>query len=167
MKKKERAISALTYIILFILIIFAAAVFLPKLFGLSGLYVEARSMEPTIKKGDLLLIENVEFQDIGEGDVISFVNSSRTKRCTHRVVKVDSENKAFVTKGDNNNVNDPYETPFEYVIGRVKYKIPLAGYVFGVLDTRAARVTAVVLAVVFAALEIELYKSRKKEMNEK
>lgn len=48
---------------------------------------------------------------------------------THRVQRVDAENKRFYTKGDANDVEDGAPVHFNNVIGVPKFSIPMLGYV--------------------------------------
>ena len=80
----------------------------PAIAGYSPMIVETPSMDPLIKSGDIIIIDqNVEAKDIKVGDVICFFDPAQpgTKMTvTHRVVDFDSNGKA-ITVGDNNAKN--------------------------------------------------------------
>src|SRR3990167_8864143 len=62
--------------------------------------ITSGSMWPALKKGDLVLIEGVEKNELKTGDIIVFENKERKNFTIHRVVDL-SEDK-IVTKGDAN-----------------------------------------------------------------
>jgi signal peptidase len=100
-------------------------------------YVPSKSMEPTLKVGDLVIIKGVFPQEIKEGSIIVFYVPGHygedEYRIVHRVIKVVNlgEELGFETKGDNNPISDYYRwgyIPSSYVVGVVIYKIPYVGY---------------------------------------
>ncbi len=83
------------------------------------LTVTARCMEPTIWRGDTIVIESMENSAPRLGDVVSFQQNGFVY--THRVVKVVFEDEqlcSIVTKGDNNRLADSPLKPNE-ILGRV------------------------------------------------
>lgn len=92
------------------------------------------SMEPTIPTGTYILAENVQADAVHTGDVILFYSSDPQiygRINTHRVVDVSSENgnDTFITRGDNNPVNDEYPVSGDRLIGRYVKNIPwLTGF---------------------------------------
>ncbi len=67
------------------------------------------SMEPAFHRGDLLFLTNYESEDIRVGEIVVFKVEGRDIPIVHRVLKLhekaDGEVK-FLTKGDNNSVDD-------------------------------------------------------------
>ena len=107
----------------------------------------SRSMEPTLKVGDLLIIHGgLEAEDIyadpKDGDIIVFKNPSNPEGLpiVHRAIeKIQKDGKwYFITKGDNNPFDDRkafgWIVPEDYVIGKVIYVIPKVGYLLRGLD---------------------------------
>jgi signal peptidase len=84
--------------------------------------VTSNSMEPTLKKGDIAIIKNVE--DIRVGDIIVF--ESRGDLYIHRVVGIDQE--YYITKGDAYSYPDLGKINRERILGKVVAKIPYLGY---------------------------------------
>lgn len=74
------------------------------------LNVKTNSMEPTIMQGDFIIVEECDTSKLKVGDVISFLATEEDTVIvkTHRIVSVDetSKDKSFITRGDNNEVND-------------------------------------------------------------
>lgn len=80
------------------------------------------SMIPTFQGGERYLIEAAPFQDITEGDVIVIWWEAKARNVVHRVISIKRDgqgrNLAFVTRGDANQVRDPYLCTPENYVGR-------------------------------------------------
>lgn len=81
------------------------------------------SMEPKIPAGSYIIAERVDTDSVCEGDVIMFYSRDPAiygKLNTHRVVQINEENgaRSFVTRGDNNPVNDSLPVSEGDVVGR-------------------------------------------------
>merc|ERR1712080_742873 len=97
------------------------------------------SMEPAFYRNDLLFLTNSENEDVRVGEIVVFKIKDRDIPIVHRVVKVHQKANGFVkflTKGDNNNVNDRgLYAPGQYwlerkdVIGRVRGYLPYLGII--------------------------------------
>ena len=144
MKKKTtngnwgRAIlSGITTFAVLILLGFAAVlVVVPKLCGGMSLTVLTGSMEPGINPGDVAVTRGIDIVSASElkiGDVIAFLPyADNSMMVTHRIIarSVGQEGVGFVTKGDNNNAEDPWNPVSDKQIrGKVMYVIPKIGYV--------------------------------------
>ena len=107
------------------------AVFLmgSRLMGYECYNVISPSMEPEYMVGDLIYVKDVDPTTIKEGDVITFIVNEDLVVGTHRVVRVDLENKRFYTKGDANDIEDQSPVHFNNVIGVPQFSIPKLGYV--------------------------------------
>ena len=74
------------------------------------LSVQTESMQDTIYKGDFILMEECDVATLKVGDIISFFTTEQEQVIikTHRIVEIDekSGSKSFVTRGDNNEVDD-------------------------------------------------------------
>ena len=86
-------------------------------------------MEPEYCVGDLIYVKQVDPETIKENDVITFIVNEDLVVGTHRVVRVDRENKHFYTKGDVNQVEDGEPVHYNNVIGVPQFSIPKLGYV--------------------------------------
>ena len=138
MKKRTSWLSKIFIAIVILLIIYIGiTVFqssknpgsLPSFFGYTPLTVLSNSMQPHLQSGDLILIRQVEFKDVEVNDVITFKESD-TKFITHRVIDVREQNRqvGFVTKGDNNNVEDSMIVMKDHLVGKQVALIPKLGY---------------------------------------
>ncbi len=114
-----------------VILIVLCAVFLmgSRILGYQCFTVISGSMEPIYKVGDLLYVKKVDVNTIKEGDPITFILNEELVVATHRVVRVDAENKRFYTKGDANEIEDNDPVHFNNVIGVPQFSIPKLGYV--------------------------------------
>ena len=125
--KKIWNIVSTTLVVLMVL----CAVFLmgSRLMGYQVFNVISGSMEPEYMVGDLLYVKKVDVNTVKVGDPITFVLNEDLVVATHRVVRIDAENKHFYTKGDANETEDASPVHFNNVIGVPQFKVPKLGYV--------------------------------------
>lgn len=103
----------------------------PAILGVTPMVVLSGSMAGTheghIEVGDLIFIDNTPFEEVKEGDVISFMEGKTV--VTHRIINTISDygEKAFVTKGDANNAEDADWVKANNYIGKYKGRIPYVG----------------------------------------
>lgn len=137
------------------------------------LIVLTDSMEPTIKSGDLILIREVDFDDVEEGDIISYFESEtqRTTTVTHRVMEIiydENGNKLeFVTQGDANNIEDSDHVTRGKLIGVYKTRIPVLGSVAIFLKSTPGLIVAILvplgLLVGYDVIRRKLYDKKNEE----
>lgn len=70
-------------------------------FGFSILLIASGSMEPEIKRGDIVIIKKSKKYEIG--DIVTY-SANDKYLITHRIIAKDGD--AIITKGDNNNIQD-------------------------------------------------------------
>ena len=89
--------------------------------------IASGSMENTIFKGDVVIIDK-EYQTIDKNDILAY--QYENKVVVHRVYKmIDTGSEKFIyTKGDANSNFDQYKVTEDMIMGVVKVKIPLIGY---------------------------------------
>lgn len=97
------------------------------------------SMEPAFFRGDLLFLTNDNEKPIRAGEIVVFKIEGREIPIVHRVIKVHEKEDGYVkflTKGDNNNVDDrglyaPGQLWLEKkdVVGRANGFLPYIGIV--------------------------------------
>ena len=89
--------------------------------------IASGSMEKTIFKGDVVVIDK-EYQTIDKNDILAY--QYENKVVVHRVYKmIDTGSEKFIyTKGDANSNFDQYKVTEDMIMGVVKAKIPLIGY---------------------------------------
>ncbi|GAF78966.1 unnamed protein product [marine sediment metagenome] len=92
--------------------------------------VELTSMLPTLKDGDMLLLQGLDNSDMIDIDeIIVFYDpgSIKPQRIVHRIINVQIiDGKVhFITKGDNNPIADHLPVPLRNVVGVVLGKVPI------------------------------------------
>ena len=115
--------------ILMILFIIFMVLFWLGVFNVKPLVIASNSMLPKIRKGDIVIIKDIDVNKIKKGDVIRYKMDGYY--VVHRVVLIRTDEKGkreFVTKGDNNNDVDLFSVKEYQVDGIVKLDIPYLGY---------------------------------------
>lgn len=167
MKEKISKIKMLiSSVAICILAFLLMMIYIPKIFGYKSFYIETGSMSPTISQGSMVLEKKVDFEDITEGDVLTFKNTEGTKFFTHRVIEIDRANKMFKTKGDANAEQDPSMASYYLVVGRVDFAVPLVGYVLKFLSSTVGRITLACVYIAWIAIEIEIFVMKRKAPQE-
>ena len=133
MKTVKRVWNIVTTILVTIVVIVALMLVGVRLFGIQVFTVLSGSMEPTYQTGSLIYVKDVDYQDLKEGDVITFMLNEDTV-ATHRIVGiVPDENDPSViryrTKGDANDAEDGSLVHYMNVLGSPVFTIPKMGYV--------------------------------------
>lgn len=106
----------------------AAALAGVRLVGLTPYAVLSGSMEPTYHVGSLIYVKSVDPQEVQVGDPITFVMDEYSDVATHRVIRIDMDNKLFYTKGDANESEDGAPVYWPNLIGVPIFSIPYLGY---------------------------------------
>ena len=136
---------------------------LPEIGGYILLNIQTGSMEPTIKKGDMILTKTVENIDkLQKDDIVSFIAKEQDTVIikTHRITMVNNNNGlvSYVTKGDANDTVDTEELqPLSVVSVYDNVRIPLIGAVFSFLSGRLGFFLFIVLPL-FVLFVYQLYK---------
>ena len=86
--------------------------------GYAILEVVSGSMEPTIKIGDIIIIDTKN-KDYKKDDIVTFTDVNNAF-VTHRIIEIN--NNKMITKGDANDSNDD-ATETSKIIGRYVYKL--------------------------------------------
>jgi len=96
------------------------------------------SMFPTIKNGDAFKLNKyADYKEYKIGDIICYPHPEQPVDVVHRIIKIKPE--GVVTRGDNNNLTDPYITAFENIKGivicvkRGKREIKVANGILGLI----------------------------------
>lgn len=100
----------------------------PSIFGYRMYTVLTGSMSPTMDKGSLLIVKEVNPSEIQTEDVITFGNNNNNSVTTHRVKEIiNEENIKFITQGDANNMLDPEPVDGNLLVGKVIFNVPYLG----------------------------------------
>lgn len=131
------------------------------LFGYKAYIIKSDSMEPTIKNGDIIITKKVLEENIQVGDIITFMQNSDI--ITHRISKIEEEEngKKYITKGDNNNIEDSTRITYQEIKGKKIITIPYLGKIMNILESQI-----ILLIILLILLIICFYKIERKEKNE-
>ena len=124
-RSKHKFISLLLPTLLLIPVVYLVSGY----FHYQAIVIASGSMETSISKGDVVVIEKIsDVEKIELNQVIAY-NYNKIV-VVHRLVKKINVNgeSIFYTKGDANNDIDSYKITKDMIIGVVNFKIPYIGY---------------------------------------
>ncbi len=153
-KSVKKTWNVISTVLVVIVVVIALLLVGARLFGLQVYAVLSGSMEPTYHVGSIIYVKSVDPGEIEVGDPITFVMNEELTVATHRVVRIDTENRAFYTKGDANNDPDAAPVNFNNLLGKPVFTIPYLGYVSSFVQSPpgiyiAVGVGALLLALAF------------------
>lgn len=100
------------------------------IFGYKGYIITTDSMSPTLSTGDVIIVKKANYEYLNKGDIITFRKD--TEVITHRIVnKVET---GYVTKGDNNNIEDMFIVTSDEILGLKVFKIPALGNIIKLIN---------------------------------
>ncbi len=141
----------------------------------SAYVIISPSMVPNINVYDAVITARVPQNRIGMYDIITFLSKEIDTHgvpITHRVVgilKMEGGERAYRTKGDNNNKEDKAIILQSEVIGKVLFRIPMLGYVRTFVTSKIGFLISVVLPII-TSLFLEIWRlihRRKEKLREK
>ena len=135
---------------------------MPYIFGTKSYMIVSKSMEPTIRKNDVIIVKKVEKEDLKINDIISF--HDRNIINTHRIVDIEEDNGKvyYKTKGDNNINEDKQMREFEDIEGKYKFKLNQFGSIIGILKSKETLVVILMLLILVMIYQIRLNKRKLK-----
>lgn len=136
----------------------------PNFYIYSAYLISTSSMEPTLNEEDIIIIKKCKEEELEKGDIITY-KIDDGNIITHRIIDIldeeDCGEKQYVTKGDNNNIEDSEHILFSEIEGKMIIKIPKLGKVLNVLKDGI-----VIILVILIALIIYLNRLDMKEKSE-
>ncbi len=159
MKKLKRIITGVVGVILALILLFNIYNFinikilkndLTTVFGYSVLEVVSGSMEPTIKKGDLIIIKVKNFE-YHPGDIVTFTDVEGSF-VTHRIVMLQRDK--MTTKGDNNNTEDE-SLPAKNIIGKYMFRIAGFGTILQTIKNPVVSIMIFVIGVLICYVLVD------------
>lgn len=178
-KRKDKAkrirtvISIIAYILIIPLLIYnisliAQAVInpdkTPSFLGIKTYTIISGSMEPAIKVGDIIIVKDTQGNDLKINDVISFRQGQTV--VTHRIVEIQEKDgeKLYITKGDNNNIEDSGEALYSQIEGKVIGRIPFLGRISRMLQGKVMMIVIALMAYIYFShtSKINRVKNRRK-----
>lgn len=122
-------------------------------FGYRIFNIVTKSMEPKLKVGDIILVEDTDIKDIKRGDIISYQGMTSElsgKIITHQVKNFIDENgkRIFYTQGINSDTMDPavYE---EQIYGVVTHKFYVLSFINRIITSTLGFILCVVIPLVY------------------
>lgn len=120
-----------------------------RLAGFTPLIVQSDSMAPTFYAGDMIVIRECEPSGLKEGDIITFhtIINNEYALNTHRIAEIrqNGEVRSYVTKGDNNAVEDTHVISDGDIVGRYFGKVAGLGKVMTFLSSTVGFMLVIVL----------------------
>ena len=152
----KKILNVLKIIILILLILFALFTVYqkvfpnnPSAFGFRTYSIITKSMEPVLKKGDVILVQERNTSSYKVGDIITFKGTSgdlKGKIVTHEIVGIKLENgkNIFYTKGIQNISEDPavYE---DEILGKYIYKFKFFSLIERIMDTKIGFILIIII----------------------
>lgn len=128
----------------------------PSFYIYKAYLISTESMEPELKKGDAIIIKKVAEDQLRVNDIVTFKINGEI--ITHRIVRIDEVNseKFYITKGDNNNVEDSDELRFSDIEGKKIIKIPHLGNIVAGLKNGIVIILVVLIALIMYLNRIEM-----------
>jgi len=133
------------------------------IFGYIPLSVESDSMSPTFRQGDLIICREIDdINSLQKDDVITFwtvIDGHKVKN-THRIAEVNDlgTTRSFVTRGDNNAVNDEVPAYAGDLIGKwTDVRVAGLGKIMDFLRTKKGFFCCILIPMIIFFL-FELYK---------
>ena len=162
--------NVLVWIVLILALLITIIVFssgrnngVANLLGYIPMTVESDSMKPTFAKDDLIMCKEIDdVYSLQKGDVITFwtiIDGQKVKN-THRIVDITEidGSRSFVTRGDNNQIDDTIPVLPGDVIGKwTEFKIGGFGKGMNFLRTKKGFFICIVIPMAVFFL-VELYK---------
>ena len=126
-KKIFKRVILIILIILFVVNLILSFEENTHILGFYMFNIVSESMEPTFFKDDLVVVKKIEVSNLQKGDIITFRQEDRI--ISHRIVKIIIEKgkMKFITKGDNNEVQDKDSIEINNIYGKVVFSIPKIG----------------------------------------
>lgn len=145
---KIRKVFNTFYEIISVMIITVGVIFaIIYLCGIRLYHVKSGSMGDLLPVGSVCFVSTYsKYEDIKRGDVISF-RVSDDMLVTHRAEEITGN--GIITKGDENNINDPDPVTKDNYIGKTVFAIPRIGGIFGSLHTFRGTLLLGIIVVLF------------------
>jgi signal peptidase I len=131
--------------------------------SVSYVMVNGKSMEPTMHLGDVAMLRTQD--TYRAGDIIAYRvpkgEVGHGADVIHRIVGGDARH-GFVTRGDNNDSNDPWHPHPGDIVGKRWLLLPKAGEVFGLMHSKLAVALFAGAMSAFAAFSIAAMPRRRR-----
>lgn len=162
MKILNQLFKILSWIVIAVIILYIA-ISAPLFLGYRPMVVLSGSMEPTYNVGSVIYYHECTFEELEEGDPLTFYAGESL--VTHRITKVNELSRTVITKGDNNTTEDPVPIEENEIVGKAtEFAIPCAGY-FVIYGKHPAMIAGMAVILLFNFV-LEEIASKQKEGEE-
>ena len=129
--------------------------------GFKSYIITTSSMEPDIKTGDVVICQKTDAKDLKEGDVITFNKNGEV--ITHRIIKIETNDEInyYITKGENNTLEDNEIVEENQIKGKMIIKIPKMGIFIKALSNNI--ILLIILLVILILSFIKILVSEKRD----
>ena len=141
-----------------------------QIFGYKSYQISTNSMSPSINIGDVIVVKNVEVEQINIGDIITFQKNG--EKITHRVsdIQKTEEGISYITKGDNNNLEDSEKITYDNIDGKYVLKIPFLGHIITFFQNQIIVLISLLVLLILCLVKMQFDEKkqirREKKINE-
>lgn len=168
-EKYRKVRRIITYIIIIPLLLYNIVLILqavikpqktPSIFGIKTYVIVSGSMMPNLNIGDIAIIKEEKTENLKKGDIISFRRGKLV--ITHRIenVIITDGNREYVTKGDNNNVQDNEMVKEKEIEGKLIAKIPYLGKLTLILKNEIVIIIFFIIYYIYLVKNHQLNKKK-------
>lgn len=154
-----RTISAIITIFLLLVCLFLGFIYycntqnieVPAIGSFKMYVVLSPSMEPKIRINDVVIIGKANPNNLQPGDIITFTAFEANAVITHRITAktLTANGYEFKTKGDSNNIEDPFVTPQDRIIGKYLVCIPQLAALLDFTTKKPYMIAVLVVIILF------------------
>lgn len=123
------------------------------------------SMSPTLEINDVILVKECDIEELKKDDIITFTKEEKT--ISHRIIEIEkNENDiVFVTKGDQNEINDEGTVSEEQIYGKYIGKISKIGGIVEYIQNKEGFIHITSLTIIiFILISMKDEKRNKRKM---
>ena len=135
--------------------------------GYRAYIITSNSMEPIIKKGDVVIVKNTKEEEIKTNDIITF--KKKDEIITHRIIDINKTETGtmYTTKGDNNNIEDMERIFYNNIEGKYILTIPILGNILMMLENKMVFLLLVLFLLILYFYNIQLQERKEKRREKK
>jgi len=137
-----------------------------EIFGYKAYIITTDSMKPTIKRGDVIIVDPVAEGKLMLDDIITIKKAGEI--ITHRIVEIKSEEQTeYITKGDNNAIQDSETVTYGQIQGKEVLRIPFLGSIILMLQNKIYIILIGTMIIIVCYITIKKYKKKKMRREKK
>ena len=124
-------------------------------------------MEPNIHSGDIVIVKKYAEDDFKVGDIITFEQEG--ENITHRILNIEEDDlgKKYITKGDNNNIEDLTKITYGEIQGKKVIRIPYIGKIVQILNNEIVFLIIILILLILYFLKIQMDEKKENRREKK